>query len=111
MWESEGDLHRRTLVEIYYDVKKKRLPWDEYRTPMFSESTMDILYSTCEEYGIEPEMMNKLIVAVEENKHYSRGNKVGKAFDRIINEGWLHHEFVKGKKAETKVKETNKDEN
>ena len=49
-------------------------------------------------YSIEMEMMQKLIVAVEQNKHYSRGNKVAKAFDRVINEGWLHHENIKAAK-------------
>ena len=47
-------------------------------------------------------MMNKLIVAVEENKHFNRGNKVEKAFDRIVNEGWLHHENIKSQKEELK---------
>ena len=102
MWEDEGDLNRRTLVEIYSKVKGEKLPWDDYRTPVFSESAMEILQSTCKEYSIEPEMMQKLIVAVEENKHYSRGNKVGKAFDRIINEGWLHHSNIKAAKEEVK---------
>ena len=98
MWEDEGDLNRRTLVDIYYRVKGEKLPWDDYRTPMFSDSAMEILQSTCKEYSIEPEMMQKLIVAVEKNKHYSRGNKVAKAFDKVVNEGWLHHENIKAAK-------------
>ena len=36
--------------------------------------------------------------AVEKNKHYSRGNKVAKAFDKVVNEGWLHHENIKAAK-------------
>lgn len=102
IWESEGDLHRRTLVEIYYKVKGKKLPWDDYRVPLYSEETMNIFYESCDEFGIEPEMMQKLIVAVEENKHFSRGNKVSKAFDRIINEGWLHHNNIKAAKEDMK---------
>ena len=42
MWESEGDLYRRTLVETYYRIKGERLPWDNYRTPLFSEDTMQL---------------------------------------------------------------------
>lgn len=102
MWESEGDLCRRTLVETYYRIKGERLSWDDYRTPLFSEDTMKIFEDTCKEYSIEKEMMQKLIVAVEENKHYSRGNKVAKAFDRIINEGWLHHSNIKAAKEDLK---------
>ena len=102
MWESEGDIYRRTLVEIYARVKGERLPWDEYRVPMFSDDARRILEDTCEEYNIELEMMNKLIVAVEANKHYTRGNKVEKAFEKIVNEGWLHHENIKSQKEELK---------
>lgn len=98
MWESEGDLNRRTLVDIYFKVKGEKLPWDDYRTPMFSDTAMEILKCTCEEYSIEPEMMQKLIIAVEKNKHYSRGNKVAKAFDKVVNEGWLHHQNIKAAK-------------
>lgn len=102
MWENEGDTYRRTLVELYERVKGEKLPWDEYRVSMFSEDARKILVDTCQEYDIELEMMNKLIVAVENNKHYTRGNKVEKAFERIINEGWLHHENIKSKKEEIK---------
>ena len=98
MWEAEGDLYRRTLVEIYYEVMGKRLAWDAYRVPLFSEETLQILESTCKEYDVEYEMMKKLIVAVEQNKHFSRGNKVAKAFDRVVNEGWLHHANIKSAK-------------
>lgn len=98
MWELEGDLYRRTLVETYYEIMGEKLPWDAYRIPMFSEETMQILESTCKEYEVEYEMMKKLIVAVEQNKHYSRGNKVAKAFDRVVNEGWLHHANIKSAK-------------
>lgn len=102
MWESEGDIYRRTLVEIYARVKGERLPWDEYRVPIFSDDARRILEDTCKEYNIELEMMNKLIVAIEANKHYTRGNKVEKAFEKIVNEGWLHHENIKLQKEELK---------
>lgn len=100
IWESEGDLNRRTLVDTYFKIKGERLPWDQYRMPLYSDDAMTILNDTCKEYCIEPEMMRKLVVAVESNKHYTRGNKVSKAFDRVINEGWLHHDNIKAAKEE-----------
>ena len=102
MWENEGDIYRRTLVETYERIKGEKLPWDDYRLPMFSDEARTILEDTCKEYNIELEMMNKLIVAVENNKHYTRGNKVEKAFEKIVNEGWLHHENIKMQKEEIK---------
>lgn len=102
MWENEGDIYRRTLVETYARIKGEKLPWDDYRVPMFSDDAQNILEQTCQEYGVELEMMKKLIIAVENNKHYTKGNKVEKAFEKIINEGWLHHENIKAQKEEIK---------
>lgn len=102
IWAAEGDLYRRTLVETYYKIKKERLPWDPYRTPLFSEKAFKIIKETCSEFDIEEEMVNKLVVVVEENKHYSKGNRVEKAFDKVINEGWLHYNNMKSAKEEIK---------
>lgn len=95
MWEKEGDLTKRTLVDLYFNIKGKRLPWDEYRVPLFSADALDIVKQTCEEFDIEYDMLAKLVVAIENNKHYTRGQKVNKAFDKVVNEGWLHYENIK----------------
>ena len=95
MWENEGDLSRRSLVDIYYEVKGERLPWDEYRTPLYSQDAFEIIKNTCDEYEIEYDMLSKLVVAIENNKHFTRGQKVNKAFDKVVGEGWLHYENIK----------------
>lgn len=100
IWENEGDLYRRSLVEIYFEVFDKKLPWDEYRIPLYSKETFDTIEETCDEFGIDYDMLSKLIVAVEQNKHFTRGQKVNKAFDRVVNEGWLHYENIKRAKEE-----------
>lgn len=95
MWENEGDLSRRSLVDLYLDIKGKRLPWDEYRVPLYSDDSFEIIKETCEEFDIEYDMLSKLVVAIENNKHYTRGQKVNKAFDKVVNQGWLHYENIK----------------
>lgn len=98
IWESEGDLYRRNLVEIYERVKGTKLPWDEYRAPLYNSETIDVVKNTCEKYDIDFEMFSKLVVAIEQNKHNTRSNKLQKTFDRIINEGWLHYENIEAGK-------------
>ena len=93
-WDDEGDLSRRTLVDLYYEIKGNRLPWDDYKIPVFSEEVIDEIKFQCKENNIEFELISKLIVEIEANKNYTKGNKVAKAFDRIINQGWLHHETI-----------------
>jgi DNA sulfur modification protein DndC len=93
-WDEEGDLSRRTLVDLYYEIKKKHLPWDDYKVPVFSEEVIDEIKKQCEENNVEFELISKLIVEIEANKNYTKGSRVTKAFDRIINQGWLHFETI-----------------
>ena len=65
MWDSEGDLTRRELVEIYYKVKKEKLPWDEYKKPVFTDDVLNEIKKECKEYDIEYEMIAKLIIEIE----------------------------------------------
>ena len=93
-WDDEGDLSRRTLVDLYYEIKGKHLPWDDYKVPVFSEEVIDEIKKQCEENSVEFELISKLIVEIEANKNYTKGSRVTKAFDRIINQGWLHFETI-----------------
>lgn len=94
MWDSEGDLSRRCLVDIYYEVKGERLPWDKYKVPVFTEDVIKEIKKQCQKNDIEFEMMSKLIIGIEANKNYTRGNMVTKAFDKVMNQGWLHFESI-----------------
>ncbi len=94
MWDNEGDLTRRSLVEIYNDVTGKTLPWDQYKTPIFPADVIDEIQQQCIENNVEFELISKLIVEIEANKYYTKGSIMTKAFDRIINQGWLHFDSI-----------------
>lgn len=96
MWDEEGDLSCRKLVDIYSDVKEKKLPWDEYKTPRFDSEAIDVIKRVADNYDIPVELITKLIVSVDTNKHLTRNNKMQKAFDQIIGQGWLHYNAVEG---------------
>lgn len=94
MWDSEGDLSRRSLVNIYREIKGVCLPWDEYKIPIFPKEVVDEIKQHCTENDVEFEMISKLIVEIEANKNYTKSSMVTKAFDRILNQGWLHFESI-----------------
>ncbi len=96
MWDEEGDLSCRNLVNIYYEVKNKKLPWDEYKTPRFDEESIGVIRDVAEKYNLPFELITKLIVSVDSNKIITRNNKMQKAFDQIIGQGWLHYDAVEG---------------
>ena len=95
MWDYEGDLTKRMLVDTYYKVKGKRLPWDEYKTPLYDEKTIAQLKKAAEEGNVPFEFISKLLLSIDKYKFYTRGKKVEKDFDRILNQGWLHAENIK----------------
>lgn len=94
MWDAEGDLSRRTLVELYYSIKGVRLPWDSYKVPIYSQDVIDEIKSLCNEFDIEFELISKLIIEIDANKNYTKGSVIAKAFDKILNQGWLHHNNI-----------------
>lgn len=96
MWDEEGDLSCRHLVNIYYEVKGRKLPWDEYKTPRFDDDAIHAIEEVAAKYSLPVELITKLIVSVDTNKHITKNNKMQKAFDQIINQGWLHYEAIEG---------------
>lgn len=96
MWDEEGDLSCRNLVDTYYKVKGAKLPWDEYKTARFDDEAITAIKVVAEKYNIPVELITKLIVSVDTNKHITRNNKMQKEFDQIISQGWLHYDVVEG---------------
>jgi DNA sulfur modification protein DndC len=96
MWDNDGDLKRRHLVDIYYEIKGTRLPWDSYKTPMYHEDIVQEIYDISKKHEIEAELMAKLIVSVDKNKHYTRSNAIKKEFVQIMNQDWLHQDVWSG---------------
>ena len=103
LWDNEGDLSRRCLVDIYYEVFNKKLPWDDYKRPVYDEEVIEAIKKQCKENNVEFELISKLIIEIDSNKYYTRGSAVTKAFDKIMNQGWLHFDSIeKGLKNENK---------
>lgn len=94
MWEDEGDLSRRALVDIYYDVKKERLPWDDYKKAKYDSKTLDVIKQLCDKHEVPFDLMSKLMISVDNSKFYTRSAVSAKNVERILNEGWLHYNAI-----------------
>ena len=90
-WEKDGDISRRSLVELYYSVKKKRLPWDKWRNSLFDEEERAQIEELCKKYDVRYELICRLIVSINQNKFKTRSNKTAKEFDRILSQEWVHY--------------------
>lgn len=93
-WEDEGDLTRRALVDIYYEVKGKRLPWDQYKKAKYSDEELALINTLCDKYDVPFDMVSKLMISIDNTKFYTRSSVTTKEVDRVINEGWLHFDTI-----------------
>lgn len=95
MWENEGDLSRRALVETYYEVRGERLPWDRFKHAKYDEETIATITSLCETYNVPFELISKLLIAVDNTKFYTRSAVSDREVEKIMNQGWLHYERIR----------------
>ena len=97
LWDLEGDLTRRNLVDIYYDIYGEKLTWDEYKEPMYDEEIINEIASAAKAADIPFELITKLIVMINNNKYSAKSSKLHKDFDKLINQEWIHYETIKAK--------------
>lgn len=95
MWEDEGDLSRRALVDIYYSIKGKRLPWDQYKHAKYDSDMLSTITALCEKHDVPFDLMSRLMISVDNSKFYTRSAVTAKNVDRILNEGWIHFETIR----------------
>ena len=94
MWEDEGDLTRRAVVEIYYEVMNERLPWDQYKYAKYDSSTVEKIHQLCEKYDVPFDLVAKLLISVDNTKFYTRSSVSAREVEKIMNQGWLHFEKI-----------------
>lgn len=95
-WELAGDLSRRMLPDLYYEITGSRLPWDKFKQPIFDESTINEIKELCKKENIPFELICKLIMSIEKNKHFYKGEKLKKEFFRLLSQDWVHKDAIEG---------------
>lgn len=95
LWEDEGDLSRRSLVDIYAEITGEKLPWDNYRKAKYDEETVTLIHDLCDKHDVPFDLMSKLMISVDNSKFYTRSAVTAKNVERILNEGWLHFEAIR----------------
>lgn len=95
VWEKEGDLSCRAVVNIYHEVKGRRLPWDQYKKAKYDTQTLDAIRNLCQKYDVPFELISRLMVAVDDSKLYTRSGETAKEVEKVLNQGWLHFERIR----------------
>lgn len=102
IWDNEGDLSKRMLVDTYYEVIRQRLPWDQYKKPLFEKNVINELKSKCKDFKIPFELISKLILSTERNKYYTYKHIMSEEFEKILTQDWLHFKEIEEMKNDYK---------
>lgn len=94
IWDDEEDLTRRSLVDIYYDKTGKRLPWDDYKKPIFDNSTLKQISNLCIDSDIPEDLINKLLIESNKYKHFTNKTVLDKSISKLLNQKHLHKSLV-----------------
>lgn len=95
LWDLEGDLTRRSLVDIYHAVYGEKLAWDEYKEPLYDFEIINSLREAARDAEITFELITRLIVMINSNKYMAKSSKLKKEFDKILNQEWIHYDAIK----------------
>lgn len=93
IWDNEEDLTHRTLVDLYYEIMGKRLPWDEYKKPMFDEKSIIEISNLCDKHNLDQNLINKLLIETNKYKHFANKFVLDKSINKILNQKRLHKEI------------------
>ena len=92
IWDEEKDLSRRALVDLYYYVMGKRLPWDELKRPVFDTETCEMLCQYAREYQVPMELLQNMIFQVNKSKYFSNTRILRDALGRSVTQQWLQED-------------------
>ena len=95
IWDSELDFSRRTLVELYERLTRERLPWYQYKEPLIDEETVTELERLAEENNVPFDLVRNIILSVYHNKNFSNKRIMKDAFEKLLNQQWLHYEILR----------------
>lgn len=102
IWDSELDLSRRTLVELYERLTGERLPWYQYKEPLIDAETVAELKDLAETNEVPFDLVRNVILSVYHNKNYSNQKIMKEAVEKLLNQQWLHDDVLKGIEDENK---------
>ena len=95
IWDSELDLSRRTLVELYERLTGERLPWYQYKEPLIDAETVTELKDLAATNEVPFDLVRNVILSVYHNKNYSNQRIMKEAVEKLLNQQWLHDDVLK----------------
>lgn len=94
IWDDEEDLSHRELVNLYHEVTGEKLPWDDYKKPVFDDTALKTISKLSKKHNISEDLINKLLIETNKNKYYTNKSILDKSISKILNQRHLHKSLV-----------------
>ena len=95
-WDDEGNLSRRTLVDLYYEETGMRLPWDELKHSLFEKSTCEKIKLYAQRYDVPLDLINAMIFGTNTFKYYSNTKGLRDRLTKAVTQQWLQEKALCG---------------
>lgn len=109
IWSDEEDITSKALLNLYKQIMGKSLPWDKYKKTIFGSDTISMINNKCNEFNIDTNLFNKLIIDTNKYKYFSNNTNLKNSVSKTLNQQWVHQDMVE--KIEKEVSEEQKYEN
>lgn len=94
IWDKEEDLTRRCLVDIYYKVTGEHLPWDNFKKPLYDETTLQTIENLAEKYDLRMDLVNRLLIETNNVKYYSNKSKLDNTITKLLQQKHWHQSLT-----------------
>ncbi|CAH2213359.1 DNA phosphorothioation system sulfurtransferase DndC [Tepidibacter aestuarii] len=94
IWDDEEDLTCRSLVDIYYNILRKKLPWHDFKKPIFDDETLFNIKDLNKQFNLPDNLISTLLIETNKNKHFTNKTVLDKSISKILNQKHLHKSIV-----------------
>ena len=94
IWDNEEDLTRRKLVDIYYEITGEKLPWHDFKKPIFDDTTLATIKEFNSKFNLSDHLINKLLIETNKSKHFTNKTVLDKSISKVLNQRYLHKSIV-----------------
>lgn len=94
IWDNEEDLTRRKLVDIYYEITGEKLPWHDFKKPIFDDTTLATIKEFNSKFNLSDHLINTLLIETNKSKHYTNKTVLDKSISKVLNQKYLHKSII-----------------
>ncbi|GAB6100175.1 DNA phosphorothioation system sulfurtransferase DndC [Halanaerocella petrolearia] len=92
-WLNSGDLED-SLPEIYEKIYNEPLPWELDRNYLFDKKESNLLSELCQEEGVDPELLKKLLTLEATHLGYDYRHNIYKEMKKLLSQDWIHYDDI-----------------